>query len=290
MRCRVACVNYLNTAPLVEGLDKLDGLTLVPTVPSRIGEMVARGGADVGLASVVDATRFGLEILDAGMIGCDGPTLTVRVFSAVPLANVRRLHADTDSHTSVVLAQVLLAATYGVRPEVVSFDVRERVERGVTPIRSVPCDATDAQHAPEGRATSIDDAWPETVLLIGDKVATDPPPASRYPHQLDLGAAWKDRTGLPFVYAAWMCREGERENVRVAEALLDRQRRHNATRLGRIIATRAPAARWPPDLAARYIGDLLRYDLGPREREGLERFIAEAGALGLLADRSAASR
>ena len=43
-------------------------------------------------------------------------------------------------------------------------------------------------------------------LLIGDKVVTDAPPTDRYPHQMDLGEAWKDLTGLPFVYAMWMCR------------------------------------------------------------------------------------
>src|SRR5665213_4630797 len=41
-------------------------------------------------------------------------------------------------------------------------------------------------------------------LLIGDKVVCDEP--AGLPHQLDLGGAWKDLTGLPFVFAAWMAR------------------------------------------------------------------------------------
>ena len=43
----------------------------------------------------------------------------------------------------------------------------------------------------------------QSVLLIGDKVVTDAPPEERYPYQMDLGAAWKELTGLPFVYAVW---------------------------------------------------------------------------------------
>src|SRR5690349_21750253 len=129
---RVACVRYLNTVPLIEGLEKLPEVALLPTVPSRIAGMVAGGEADIGLVSLVDAARAEtpLALVPAGMIGCDGPTLTVRVFSAVPFERVTALHADTDSHTSVALARVLLARVYGASPEVVDFDARERMPLG----------------------------------------------------------------------------------------------------------------------------------------------------------------
>lgn len=275
---RVACVRYLNTAPLVEGLDAVEGLALVPSVPSAIVGMLASGEADVGLASVVDAARSDvpLRVLPCGMIGCDGPTLTVRVFSSVPWNEVTTLHADTDSHTSVVLARLLLDAVYGRRVEVVAFDARERVERGSG--RAPVLASVLASGA------GLEESWPPTVLLIGDKVATDPPPADRYPHQLDLGETWKRWTGLPFVYAAWMCRADESGSARVrtAAALLDRQRRRNQSRLGWIVAKRAPEARWDPALAARYLGDLLRYDLDGAAREGLTRFLREAHTRGLV--------
>jgi chorismate dehydratase len=268
---RVACVRYLNTAPLVEGLDRVEGLTLLPAVPARIVDMLVSGEADVGLASVVDAVRAPepLAILPAGMIGCDGPTLTVRVFSRVPLDKVATLHADADSHTSVVLATLLLRKRHGVRPRVVTFDARERV-----PL--------------EGEARSLDDAWPQTVLLIGDKVVTDPPSADRYPYRMDLGEAWHAWTGLPFVYAAWQCRAADQERLRAVAWLLDRQRRHNMTRLGWIVAQRAPAARWPLAVAQDYLGNLLRYDLDARAREGLARFLDEAAGEGLLPARAPA--
>jgi len=273
--CRIACVRYLNTAPLVEGLEHVQGLTLIPTVPSRIVDLLASGEADVGLASIVDAVAapVPLTVLQAGMIGCDGPTLTVRVFSSVPFEDVSVLHADTDSHTSVVLARLVLHQHFGRRVEVVPFDARERVTPGA------PVDARP-----------LDEAWPPTVLLIGDKVATDPPPANRYPFQLDLGEAWKAWTGLPFVYAAWMCRSDEAESptVRTAAALLDRQRRHNATRLGWVAAMHAPSARWPVDRADRYLGGLLRFDLDQAARRGATRFIAEDASRGLLPERTIA--
>ncbi|MFA6045200.1 MAG: menaquinone biosynthesis protein [Phycisphaerales bacterium] len=251
--CRVACVRYLNTAPLIEGLEVLDTVKLLPKVPADIAGAVRSGDADIGLASVVDGATPGLTLLGAGMIGCDGPTHTVRIFSSVPPEQITRLHADADSHTSVVLARVLLARRFG------------------TTVSIVPHKA------------GADDS-PEAVLLIGDKVVTNPPAAARYPHQLDLGDAWHAWTGLPFVYAAWMCRDGEETSPRITTgaAILDRQRRHNATRLEWIIQKRAAAARWPTDLARTYLTELLRYDFDGRARAGLDRFIAEAQALGVL--------
>lgn len=264
---RVGIVRFLNTTPLVDGLEKLPQLALTPVVPSRLAGMLRGGEVDLALVSVIDAARSTMDgtgtlsMLSCGMIGCDGPTLTVRVFSAVPLDQATTLAADTDSHTSIALAQVILKRAYGRSVKVVPFDARERVSRG--------------GDSPEQRE------WPETLLMIGDKVVTDSPPAVRYPYQLDLGEEWKKLTGLPFVYAIWMCRSADvqnaaqRERLSVATALLDRQLRHNLTRMDRIILEKASEFRWPPDLARKYLGELLRYRVGEREREAVRRFFAE---------------
>lgn len=262
---RLAAVSYLNTRPLIEGLDGLAGLDFVRAVPSQIASMLRQGDADVGLVSLLDAVSGPepLTLLPCGVIGCDGPTLTVRVFSAVEPSRITTLHADTDSRTSVVLAQVILDRLHGIRPAVHDFDTRERFGSA---------------------ATDSDAAWPEAVVLIGDKVVQKSPPAVRYPHQIDLGEAWKGLTGLPFVYACWACRPGmeEERGVQTAVAVLDRQRRRNQARLDRIVAERAPEHGWPPDLARRYLGELLRFDAGPAEREAVERFVAMAADLGLI--------
>jgi chorismate dehydratase len=276
---RVGIVRFLNTTPLVDGLEKLPQLALTPVVPSRLAGMLHGGEVDLALVSVIDAARSTtdgtgrLSMLCCGMIGCDGPTLTVRVFSAVPLDQVTTLAADTDSHTSIALAQVILKRAYGRSVKVVPFDARERVSRG--------------GDSPEQRE------WPETLLMIGDKVVTDSPPAVRYPYQLDLGEEWKKLTGLPFVYAIWMCRSADvehaaqRERLGVATALLDRQLRHNLTRMDRIILEKASEFRWPPDLARKYLGELLRYRVGGREREAVRRFFAECVSADLITSAEA---
>lgn len=262
---RLGYVKYLNTLPLVEGLQAWSEVALVPAIPSRLADLLLEGQVDLALASVVDAVRHHgrLALVPCGMIGCDGPTLTVRVFSSVPFERVTTLHADTDSHTSVVLARLVLSRRYGRPIRVVDFDARERVAR------------SGADHAPE---------WPETLLEIGDKVVTDTPPPDRYPHVLDLGQAWREMTGMAFVYAVWMCRaeDARRPEILTAARLLDRQRRRNTMRLDWLVQRAAAERRWPIDVAAHYVHDCLRYEVTPRAREGLEHFLDLAARDALL--------
>lgn len=255
---RIGCVKYLNTLPLIEGLGSLGEIELRAAVPSDLIGMLRGGAVDVALCSIIDAARHDdVVCLDAGMIGCDGPTMTVRLFSRVEQSAIRTIGADTDSHTSVALLQVLLDHRWGVRPRVSGFDAR----------------------ATEGKFPRELDA----VLLIGDKVITDAPRSEEFPYQLDLGEAWKQMTGLPFVYAVWMCRAGEEhgEAVCAAWAVLDRQRRHNSTRLDWIVHRRAGERHWPEQEAAEYVGRRLKFSIGEPEAEAVDRFVTWAHGLGL---------
>lgn len=271
---RLGCVGYLNTLPLIEGLGKLKDIRLILTAPARLSDLLEAGDIDMGLLSTIDfqrlfpASHAGVCVVPAGMIGCDGPTLTVRLFSAVPFDRISRLHADVDSHTSVALARIVLAERFNVMPEVVDFDA-------------------DAERLARADANGAARRWPESVLLIGDKVVTDAPPSDRYPHQLDLGEAWKALTGLPFVYAVWMCRDDDASMARARSmwAVLDRQRRHNTTRANWIIEQRAPARGWPVDLATHYTQHLLRYEVTDEHRRAIETFFDRAHAHGLIVNR-----
>lgn len=266
---RIGCVKFLNTLPLIQGLAAWRDAELISAVPARQIDMLLSREVDLALCSLIDFARAPepLTLLPVSMIGCDGPTLTVRLFSSVPAEKITTLYADTDSHTSVALAQVILWRRYNIRPRVIDFDARERVALGPA-----------AGQSPE---------WPETILLIGDKIVTDSPPAVRYPHQIDLGAAWKELTGLPFMYATWMCRSAALEEpeaasrILAAAAVLDRARRHNATRLDWVVAATAPGRGWPQDLASTYVGSYLRFAVGDAERAAAQRFLDEAAALGI---------
>ena len=272
MLTKIAAVQFLNTVTLIEGLDTWGGCELIKAVPSRIASMITAGEADVGLASIVDGLHpeNDLALIPSGMIGCGGPTLTVRLFSSVPIEKITRVYADTDSHTSVLLADLLLREQHGIKAEFAEFDARERMSLA------------------QARSISPDEAWPETLLIIGDKVVVDGPPAIRYPHQIDLGEAWHALTGLPFVYACWMCRATDLGSTKIdeASAMLERVRLRNDLRLDWLVTREAKAHAWPADLARTYIGQLLSFEVDDRARQAVELFASKLSEHGLLKTRA----
>ncbi|NJL30982.1 MAG: hypothetical protein HC898_04785, partial [Phycisphaerales bacterium] len=72
-------------------------------------------------------------------------------------------------------------------------------------------------------------APPQAMLLIGDKVVTHRPDPQRYPFDVDLGQAWHQLTGLPFVFATWLARADA--VLGDLPRLLDAQRRLNENRI-----------------------------------------------------------
>ncbi len=261
---RLGVVSFLNTLPLIDGLEGLADVDLRTSVPSLLIDQLGNDEVDLALCSSIDyQRRDDLAIIPVGMLGCHGPTLTVRLYASQPIDQLERVYCDTDSHTSVALLRVILAERYGVTPEIIAYHAREHV----------------AENRP------ID--WPPAMLLIGDKVVTDSPPAVRYPHQLDLGAAWAEWTGLPFVFAVWMARRGtDRHRLATAAAVLDRQRRHNRQRLDGMIARQAGPRRWPRDMAGEYLRNTLHYNFTDTHRRSLELFFDHAAAAAGVIDRA----
>jgi len=251
----VAAVSFLNARPLTEGLDEEPGVHLISDVPSRLMKTLIEDRAAVALCPVIDfqLSPVELSIVPAGAIGSDGPTLTVRVFSQVPMAEVTLVHTDGDSHTSVALLAVVFSELFGRLPEVKALESSD----------------VNGSEAP-----------PSTVLLIGDKVVRNEPDPRLYPHQLDLGEAWHEMTGLPFVFACWMARAdrdlGDLPNI------LTRYRDLNRGRVTEIAATHAKASGWPEGLAAAYLGEILRYEIESRELEAIELFWSKCHELRLI--------
>ena len=253
----VAAVSFLNARPLTEGLDEEPGVHLISDVPSRLMKTLIEDRATVALCPVIDfqLSPVELSIVPAGAIGSDGPTLTVRVFSQVPMVEVTRVHTDGDSHTSVALLAVVFNELFGRLPEVKAL---------------------------ESSDVNGSDIPPMTVLLIGDKVVRNEPDPALYPHQLDLGEAWRRMTGLPFVFACWMARADH--DLGNLPDILSRYRELNRNRVAEIAGTHAEASGWPEELAAEYLGEILRYDIGSRELEAIELFWKRCHELGLIGD------
>jgi chorismate dehydratase len=247
---RIGSVSYLNARPLIYGLERSADVQLVLDVPARLLDGLRSGRFDIALLPVIDYQRMeGLRLVPVGGIGCDGPTLTVRIFSRVPLERITALACDTDSHSSVALARIIFSEMMGIRPEFMELD---RTREG------------------DGRS--------EAMLVIGDKVVCEEPRG--YEHQLDLGAAWKELTGLPFVFAAWMApAEVELGDL---PRRLDEARVRGLANVERIVAEHAVPRGWPENAARAYLLHSLRYEIGPLQLEAIRRFHQLAGKHGLV--------
>ncbi|MGB2987207.1 MAG: menaquinone biosynthesis protein [Phycisphaerae bacterium] len=248
---RLGAVSYLNAKPLIEGLDADERIELIHDVPARLPALLDDGVVDAALVPVIDLVRHDRrwQVVSDACIGCDGETLTVRVFSRVPAASIHRLHVDGDSHTSVALARIIWQELYGRRLRIAPFQGRETVEE---------CEA---------------------VLLIGDKVVNHT--LIGYDIETDLGSAWKSLTSLPFVFAVWAA-PCEVDVTRLAQRLSE-ARDAGVVSAELIAADFGPGLGWPVALAKRYLTDRLRFTLGPRQRLGMVRFLELAKANDLVA-------
>jgi chorismate dehydratase len=252
----VGSVSYLNALPLVEGLDEEPGVTVTSDVPSRLLDILLEGRASVALCPIIDyqTSSTPLVVVPVGAIGSASTTLTVRVFSRRPLPDVDHIAVDGDSSTSVALLQVVLHELYTTRPKLTTFNHR--------PTLAEAADGADA------------------ILLIGDKVIASAPKEGDFPHQLDLGDAWRRIFGLPFVFAAWMTRRGT--DLEELPGVLRQRREVNRGRIRDIIERHATKRGWTRELAELYLCTLLRFDLGQRELKAMSVFWQRCRELGLI--------
>src|SRR5436190_18891921 len=197
---RLGAVSYLNTKPLVYGLDAHpDQFDVRFDVPAKCAELLHEGRVDLGLIPAIEYLRGQYAIVPDISIASDGDVATVAVFTRKPIERVETLALDLSSRTSVALTRVLCAKKW-------------RIEPSLTP-------AEPDLEAMLRRA--------DAALVIGDPAfAIDP--AKHHVTKIDLGAEWKAVTGLPFVYAMWVGRPdaASAEQCRALQAARDRGLAH----------------------------------------------------------------
>jgi chorismate dehydratase len=248
---RVGAVNYLNTKPLIEGLETLaPNISLSLDLPSRLAKQLAAGRLDVALIPVIEFFRGQNYSLIPGIsIASRGPVLSVTLFSRVPWEQIQSVSLDEGSRTSAALTELMLRSRFQVNAN----------------FEPLPIDQP------------IDDLKTDAVLLIGDRAMRACLPGYEYAY--DLGQEWTDWTGLPFVFAVWAVRDGI-DPEELAPAF------HQAKKLGRqrigpIAAREAPGLKLDPGFCRRYLTNIVHFDLGPPELAGLGQFYERASALGL---------
>jgi chorismate dehydratase len=238
-KIRVGAVSYLNTKPLLYGIQRssvMEELELIIDYPSRIGDMLLRNEIDMGLVPVAVITGMReYHLIGNYGIGSDGPVASVCLFSEVPLPEIRTVLLDYQSKTSVDLARILLDGHWKLKPEVVNGGV-------------------DFQDQISGTTAGV---------VIGDRAFEQ---RRVSPYIYDLGEAWKQMTGLPFVFAAWISKKPLDVGF---VGRFDEANRIGVSQIDRVV-TENP---YPLFDLHDYFTRHLTYLLTARHRLGLEKFI-----------------
>ena len=179
-RWRIGAVSYLNTRPLLLGIEQesfLKSIDLVKSYPANIAQDLLSGKIDIGLVPVAILPQLSdPHIVSNYVIGANGAVASVALFSEVPIDEIKSIYLDYQSRTSVQLLKILLSQFWEKEVEFIS--------------------------ATEGYIAQI--SGTTAGVIIGDRALEN---LSKYPYVYDLGLAWKQHTGLPFVFAAWVANQ-----------------------------------------------------------------------------------
>ncbi|MBK6941258.1 MAG: menaquinone biosynthesis protein [Planctomycetes bacterium] len=246
-RLRVGSVPYLNARPLVEGLAAERVVDFREDVPSRLARELDEGRLDAALVSSVEALRHPERVIVPDLcIASLGPVLSVKVFGRDDVKRAKRVALDGASLTAAALTRI----AYG---RILERDDVEFVPVGIAP------------DPDQGRADRV-----EATLVIGDKaLALDRAGAPAW----DLGDAWTQWSGLPFVWAVWLARD--EATAAALHPILTAAYERGRTRLDAYASSRPDLG---VDRARHYLIHVMRYRLERAELEGLRRFDAVRGS------------
>ncbi len=256
-RIRIGAVSYLNTKPLVYGLEAhADEIDLSFDLPSRLADRLNSGDLDVALIPSIEAiANPHYTIISDACIGCRGPVWSVKLLSRVPGAKIKTLALDEGSRTSRVLGRILLKEKFGVLPRLSQLNMADAWQH-------VPTDA---------------------VMIIGDRAMTIDPP--EFPHVWDLGEIWHQWTGLPFVFAVWAARSDNdlQQNFDRLGWILSRARDRGVENVDAIATDQAGVYGLTKTICQNYLSDNLYFQLGDAEKQGLAAYFRYAAELNVIA-------
>jgi len=176
-KIRVGAVSYLNTKPLLYGLQQhavYESIELMEDYPANLARALQDNTIDIGLVPV--AVIPGLadpNIISDYCIGATGLVASVCIFSQVPMESITSVYLDYQSKTSVNLARILLKEYW--KQDVLLLE------------------------APSNFIELIDGTT--AAVIIGDRALEK---YNSYPYRYDLAEAWVNYTGKPFVFATWV--------------------------------------------------------------------------------------
>lgn len=177
-KIKISAVSYTNSLPFIYGIENSNYLNgnciLYKDFPAACADKLKQGKVDLGLIPVAEIINIKKpHIVSQYCIGAFGQVKTVLLLSQVPLDKIKTVLLDYQSRTSVNLVQVLAKNYWKINP--VFKNTQAGFENKIV----------------ENTA----------AVIIGDRTFDL---ENKYEYSYDLAQEWKNFTGLPFVFAAWV--------------------------------------------------------------------------------------
>jgi chorismate dehydratase len=247
---RIAAIRYINTLPLIYGMEHHPDLSLTYDTPSRCYKQLIDDEVDVALVPVL-GTQLDPRIRALKGLGIAAihRTESVYLFTTKPLDRIKTVLCDPSSLTSVLLSKIILQEKYGNKPDFLT-----------------------------GSGDNIHEILRlfDAALIIGDEaILAD---KSDYDHY-DLATEWYSITGFSFVFAVW----ASKKTLSIDERKIFHTAFQRASENWEKIYDQA-AGMLAVDLTflKRYYNENLRYHLVRSDYEGLLRFLTLASDFGHL--------
>lgn len=231
----------MNTKPLLFGLEQgqlNDEVELLLDYPANLVKLLKSNQIDIGLIPVGALPSLGeYQIISDYCIGTEGEVASVAVFSEVPMEEIDTVLLDYQSRTSVMLCKILFEKHWKKKVQFIDTQDESYIEN----IR--------------GNVAG---------LVIGDRALKI---RAKFKFKFDLGLAWKEMTGLPFVFAIWVAKKQINAEF---TALLNKDFGLGLSKINSIIKDN-DESNYPMDM---YFRKNISYVLSEKMMAGMELFLS----------------
>ena len=243
-KIKISIVNYTNTLPFKWSLRKsslLKRIDLQEDIPSICGQKLKFKQVDLALIPVAMLAEMDAYFIETDFcIGAHGNVDSVKLYSQVPLENIKTVTLDYQSRSSITLTKVLFKFFW--KKEVTYVDAKPGFENEISDTNA--------------------------AVVIGDRTFAL---NGTFAYEYDLAGTWQEFTGLPFVFAAWVSTEHlPQEFITEFNGVL----KHGVNHILEAVNDNGPVKNLSTEKTIEYLTQRIDYRLDADKRKALDLFLS----------------